>query len=838
MPDIHNNNIKHTGLTDNVVKELQEKYGKNIFHIHKQRRFYHIVLEILTEPMFVMLVLACTLYFVLGENSEGLMMLTAMVMVAGISFYQDIRSTVALDALKEFTEPKTIVVRNGKQIPVSSADLVPGDVIYLHEGNRVPADGLILESNDLSVNEAVITGESLPVNRNETAGNNLLFQGTSLVSGRCYAKLTATGSSTQFGKIGKLIQPYAPSKTHLQHQVNKFVKSLAIFGILSFVTIFLFKYFNTGLLAQSVLWGLTLAMAAIPEEIPVAFSSFMALGSYRMSRMGIITRQPQTIENLGSVDVICLDKTGTITENRMTIKNIFEYDGNKLIDAKEYAGNSSVLYYAQLASEVDPFDEMEKAVFRLQDQYVKTETRVTQQQLSEFPLEGKPPMMTHVYEGHEQRLIAGKGAPERIFNVCRLKKPEQERMMELVRLNASKGFRVIGIASAVYPQSGDLPSKQDDFDWKFEGLLSFYDPPRTNIKEVFQQFNEAGIEIKLLTGDYMETAEQIAFEVGMKNINKSLTGEEVMSMSPEKLNEAVVNTNLFARMFPEAKVKVIEILKAQKRTVAMTGDGVNDAPALQLADVGIAMGKGGSAMAVQTSDLVLTDDNISKVVEAISHGRRIFNNLKKAVRYIISIHIPLLLTVTIPLVLGWKYPDIFTPIHVIFLELIMGPTCSIFFEREPSEPHAMKRAPRARTASLFSKAEIIMSIVQGLMITAGTLWIYHYSVQSGFSIGQARNMVFTTLLISNLCLTFVMRSSVLPIYRTLRYKNNLAAWIVIVSIGFILIIHFVPMISKLFGMSTVPVKAIFVSMMIAFASVFWIEIWKTVNLYRSSHKTI
>ncbi len=821
---LHIENIK--GIDESNVLSLQKKFGKNIFYLEPSRRLIHILWDIVREPMFILLLIACALYFILGKPGEGIMMIVAMVFVAGISVYQEVRSTKALEALKHFTEPKVIVIRNGKEKTISTDELVPGDIIILSEGNKVPADAVILRDNDLTVNESIITGESLPVEKNETKGNNLLYQGTTINSGQCYAKVTATGNSTVLGKLGKSVSSYTTSKTLLQQQVGHFVKRLALFGFSAFVIILFINYLKSENVISSLLFALTLAMAAIPEEIPVAFSSFMALGAYHMARLGIISRQPQIIENLGAVSVICLDKTGTITENSMQVKMIYDYETDKLLDLEksEKIMDANVLRYGALASEAHPFDAMEKAIWEAHE---KTANNLLKslKLIYEYPLQGQPPMMTHVYQHENLKLVAAKGAAERILKICKLDDESEQKITAHIKLLAAKGYRVIGIASSVH-SDGPLPGEQDDFNWKFEGLISLYDPPKKNISKVFKQFYDAKITVKLITGDYPETAVNIAEQVGMFGYLKYLTGDEVIKMNEAELQEAVKRVNIFARTFPDAKLKVIEALKANGEIVAMTGDGVNDAPALKSAHIGIAMGEKGTEIARQASDLVLTNDNLEKMVEAIEQGRKIFSNLKKAVRYIISIHIPIIFTAALPLLLGWKYPNIFTPIHIIFLELIMGPTCSIFFEREPVEKDILQLPPRDRNEGLFRNDELLISIIQGLIISAGALTLYYIFMNKGNTLTETRTIVFTTLIISNIFLTFTNRSFTQTFTKTIRYKNNLALPVIIISILFLSVILLVPLVRKLFELSVISANTFFICLAAAFISVAWFEMYK------------
>jgi len=825
---VHSVQVKDIkGLTTTEVLLLQKKYGKNIFQSASGFRFLNIVKDIFFEPMFILLAVACSLYFILGEINEGIMMGAAIALVTAISLYQEVKSSKALQSLQQFTEPGVTVIRDGKEQVISTRELVPEDILLLEEGMKVPADAVILQANDLSINESIISGESLPVEKHETAGQNILYLGTTINSGKCVAKITATGNNTVLGKIGKAISVYSTSKTPLQIQVNKFVKKLALFGLAAFLVIFCINYFHYGVFVTSLLFALTLAMSAVPEEIPVAFSSFMALGAYKLSKLGIITRQAQIIENLGAVTVLCLDKTGTITENKMQVKAIYSYADDRLIDLSGTGIllQDDILLWATLASETNPFDPMEKAIVESYSKHGDTRGYESYKMIFEYPLEGRPPMMTHVYNNGISTIAAAKGAAERIVAVCKLDAETTKKILIHTRNLGAKGYRIIGVAGAT-PNKTELPGDQDDFKWEFKGLLALYDPPKENVGDALKKISAAGIEIKLLTGDYSETAINIAGQVGIVNHLRCVIGEEIMNMNEEELSIVVKTTTVFARMFPDAKVKVITALKKSGEIVAMTGDGVNDGPALKISDIGIAMGKKGTETARLAADLVLTDDNIEKIVTAIYEGRKIFSNLVKAIRYIISIHIPIILTASLPLILGWKYPNIFTPVHVIFLELIMGPTCSIFFEKEPVEENNMGTGTRKRAKGLFTTGELITSIVQGLIITAGVLTLYYIFMNNQRSIEETRTIVFTTLVIGNVFLTFADRSFTKTIYHTSRYKNVLAPFVIILSSALLVLLHFVPSVRNLFQLSPISAGEFWICFATAFASVVWFEVYK------------
>ena len=819
------------GLSTAEVSSQQKRYGKNIFTYESQHRIFRLLFDVFREPMFILLIVACVLYFVLGEVSEGVMMAITMVIVAAISIYQDVKSSNAIDALRQYAEPKVKVIRNGKGQVISSEELVPGDIIVLEEGMKVPADSTVIQSNDFTVNESVITGESVPVAKNKMEKFNVLYQGCTVESGKCLAKVEATGNMTMLGRIGKAVSGYSYPKTLLQAQVNRFVRRLALFGLIGFLVILFVNYYHYRAFATSLLFALTLAMSAIPEEIPVAFSSFMALGAYRMSKLGIISRQPQIIENLGSVTVLCLDKTGTITENKMLLKSIYDFESDSVIDIEDSnLPSDRLLLLAALASESNPFDSMEKAIGDAYQTHVINKTYNGYKMIYEYPLEGLPPMMTHVYRSvdHDAIVVAAKGAAERILRVCKLSPETIKKVMNQVHEFAINGYRVLGVSGAAHSQP-EFPAMQDDFSWNFIGLLALYDPPKKNARETLKKIANAGIKVKLLTGDFSETALNISRQVGIDTGATAVNGENVMTMNDEEVRHVVQHASVFTRMFPEAKLKVINALKANGEIVAMSGDGINDAPALKAADIGVAMGGKGTETARRASDLIITDDDLEKMAIAIREGRKTFNNLLKSIRYIISIHIPIILTASLPLLFGWTYPNIFTPIHVIFLELIMGPTCSIFFESEPAEKNLMLSPPRGRTQGLFTGEEIMIAIAQGLTITTGVLILYHVFMTQHNSIEETRTIVFTTLILSNVFLTFVSRSFTRTLYYTTAYRNNLAPWIIIISSIFLVLLQFVPPIRHLFQTTTLTLNEFLLCFAIAFVTVMWFEIYKWIR---------
>jgi Ca2+-transporting ATPase len=818
------NEIK--GLSTQQVLEARAKFGQNKV-VRKENNFWGILLGILKEPMVLLLFVAALLYFISGEIADAVFMTSAIVLVTGISLYQESRSHNALAALKTLTQPTCKVIRDGITIEIKREELVVGDSMIIEEGSSVPADGMILRSNDFSVNESILTGESLPVNKNKSEEFNKVFQGTTVTSGLAISEVTAIGDKTELGKIGLSLAAIKEEDTPLQKQIRNFVKKMAFAGIIIFMVVWAINFFNSHQIVNSLLKALTLAMSILPEEIPVAFTTFMALGAWRLMKLGIIVKQTKTVETLGSATVICTDKTGTITENRMSLASVFDLSTNTIsLPENFHQKENEIVAVAMWASEPIPFDPMEIALHNAYEQSGIKDERPRYRMIHEYPLGGIPPMMTHIFEDASgNRIIAAKGAPEAIMNVSELSGEEKSIVTNALKTLTEKGFRVLGVASANF--DGDhFPLHQQDFHFNLHGLVAFYDPPKKNIGEVFQSFYDAGIAVKIITGDNAATTSTIAKQVGFKGAEHTLSGKELQNMNEQELNERVMQTTIFTRMFPEAKLRILNALKANKQIVAMTGDGVNDGPALKAAHIGIAMGKKGTEIAKEVSSLILTDDDLAKMVQAIAMGRKIYTNLKKAIQYIISIHIPIILTVLMPLVLGWIYPSIFSPVHVIFLELIMGPTCSIIYENEPIEKNIMEQKPRPLTFTFFNWKELSTSIVQGLAITAGTLFIYQYAVRHSYGEEETRTMVFITLITANIFLTLVNRSFYYSIFTTLRYKNSLVTVITGATITLTTLLLYVPLFTNFFQFNRPPVSELLISTTIGFLSVIWFEIVK------------
>ena len=816
------------GLSSQQVIAARKAHGSNSFDHKKQNGFLNIVKSLVKEPMVILLLLASTIYFVNGSVGDGIFLAIAIVLISVISIYQDSRSRNALAQLKKLTEPVCKVIRNGQVVQVKSEDLVVGDRLMVEEGTFIAADGVIERSNDFSVNESILAGESLPVYKDHLQSDNYIYSGTTVSSGLAIATVMAIGNETKLGKIGKSLEQIKEEKTPLEVQIGNFVKKMVFAGVVVFAIVWTLNFYNSGNGLDSLMKALTIAMSILPEEIPVAFTTFMALGAWKLMKMGIVVKQMKTVETLGSATVICTDKTGTITENKMTLAKLYATGSQRIVSPEDELNleEKMLVRTAMWASEPIPFDPMEAALHYTYAEKFPLDERPHYKMRHEYPLGGKPPMMTHIFQNDiGDRIVAAKGAPEALLSVSDLDHDTKKRIEMAVEALAINGYRILGVGEAVFT-SDDFPQRQQDFNFQFKGLIAFYDPPKKNIRYVFDSFYAAGIDVKIVTGDNATTTCAIARQVGFRGAQDSISGDELMALTGTELKQRVANTAIFTRMFPEAKLKIINALKENKEIVAMTGDGVNDGPALKAAHIGIAMGKRGAEIAKQAASLVLADDNLEKMVLAVGMGRRIYANLKKAIQYIISIHIPIILTVFVPLALRWIYPNIFSPVHIIFLELIMGPTCSIIYENEPMEKNTMLQKPRPFTSTFFNWKELLTSIIQGIMIAAGTLFLYQYAVYFDFGENITRTMVFTGLIAANIFLTLINRSFYYSIITTLKYKNNLVLGIIALTIVICGLLIFNKSLSKFFEFQSLTLAQLGVSVGIGFLSVIWYELIK------------
>jgi Ca2+-transporting ATPase len=817
------------GLTDGEVIVSRGVHGTNALAASGAIGFWKALRAAITEPMLLLLLAAATIYFLLGQLGEAIFMVGAILLISAISFYQDHRSRRALQALQRFTHPKARAIRNNRVVELHSDDLVSGDLVVVQEGELVPADGRVVHANDFLVNQSILTGEAFPVSKEVSDDDHgRVYRGTQAVGGLAVARITAVGSATEIGRIGTSLATITGGRSPLERQMRRFVHQMAAVGAVFFLLVWGLNLYASGNWLDSLLKGLTLAMSILPEEIPVAFTSFMALGAWRMMRLGVLVKQANTVETLGAASVICMDKTGTITQNRMELAalQLPGEDAPRAPDRWDDDAARHLVATAMWASEPVPFDPMEIAIHTAYGTCSVIDRRPQFRMVHEYPLSGRPPMMTHAFaNAMGERIIAAKGAPEAILACSELDAGARGAVMAQVKHLAVHGHRILAVGETTLHDNA-WPSEQQLFTFRYLGLVAFQDPPKPDISRVFQHFGEAGIRTIIITGDDPDTAMAIARQVGFVINGDPVTGEHVQAMDDAALAITVQTRNLFTRMFPEAKLRVVLALKALGEVVAMTGDGVNDGPALKAAHIGIAMGRRGSELAKEAAALVLMDDDLGRMVDAVAQGRRIYGNLKKAIRYIITIHIPIILTVVLPLLFGWIYPNILTPLHVIFLELIMGPTCSIVFENEPLEPGSMSRGPRPRGRTFLTWVELRVSVLQGLVITAGTLLVYHWAVHRSLGEDHTRSLVFITLVMANITLTLVGRSFHHSMLRTLLYPNGLLHIALLATAGMLVLLVSVPFLRHFFELGVPRSQDLGLAVAAGALCVLWYELVK------------
>jgi len=829
-----------TGLTGKEAAESHARYGYNRLKEEKKNSFLVWLTELVKEPMLLLLIAVSVIYLIVGQYDEAIFMIVALIAVSGISFYQNFETYKALREIEKLNEPLSLVIRDSKPVRIPTHELTVGDLCVIEEGNLINADGKIVHSNDFSVNESSLTGETFSIYKSTESDDNKVYSGTTVMSGLAIFEITEIGANTKLNKIGQSISTIGLESSPLSKQIVNFVKSMAIIGLIVFLMVWAYSFYQTKSVVDSLLNGLTLAMSILPEEIPIAFTTFMALGAWKLMQKNIIVKRSSVIETLGSTTVICTDKTGTITENSMQLKELYLFENDKVYDENSFSSPelSELIEYAMWSSEPVPFDPMEKTIHSIYEKTHPIDWRKNFSMFHEYPLEGKPPMMTHLYQddsGH--RIIAAKGAPEAILLVSELTEEQRSNLRNRIREFGEKGYRVLGVAKTKF-DSDDFPAKQQDFKFELIGFTIFFDPPKKGIDKIFKTISDAGIEVKVITGDNSDTALAVALQAGITVHGKPVIGGDLEGLDEEELIQKSEETTLFARMFPETKLAVVNALKKKGEIVAMLGDGVNDAPALKSANIGVAMGIKGTEIAKSAADLVIVNDNLDRLVVGIAEGRRIYSNIKKAVQYIISIHIPIILTVSLPLFLGWIYPQIFTPIHVIFLELVMGPTCSIVYENEPMEKNTMLKKPRKITDTFLNWKELGISIAQGLVITVGILFIYQYSIRTGGDELTTRAMVFSTLIFANIFLSLVNRSFYYSVFESIKNRNILLFGINAIVLAALLLILFVPAISGFFKLNSLSAPQLGMTVVVSAVSVFWFELYKLNRRRKGRSKTL
>ncbi len=846
--DIH----QVVGLSEAEAARRLREEGHNELPSGGKRSLPAIALGVVREPMFLLLVACGTVYLLMGREHVGdaLMLLGAVIVVMGITIFQERRTERALEALRDMSSPRALVIRDGKQRRVAGREVARGDTIILSEGDRVPADAILVHAINLSVDESLLTGESVPVRKQAASrpaetgrpggdDSPWVFSGTLVTRGQGVAEVRATGLSSELGRIGKALETVEEERTLLQRETGRLVRNLTVVGLSLCAVVVVVYALTRGNTAhvwkQGFLAGLTMAIATLPEEFPVVLTIFLALGAWRISRSRVLTRRVPAIETLGAATVLCTDKTGTLTQNRMTIGKLCA--GGRSIDVRdpsipelpeEFHG---LLEFSILASKRDPFDPMERAITALGEKYLaRTEhLHAAWTLVHEYPLSAELLALSHVWQAPDgtDYVIAAKGAPEAVGDLCHLPAEEMAAISRRAMEMAGEGLRVLGVARGLFRKS-ELPDVQHDFDFEFLGLVGLEDPIRPAVPGAIRECYRAGVRVVMITGDYPLTARNIASRIGLRDAENVIAGSELDAMSDEEFARRIGEADIFARVVPEQKLRIVEALKAKGEIVAMTGDGVNDAPALKSAHIGIAMGGRGTDVAREASALVLLDDDFSSIVEAVKLGRRIFDNIRKAIAYIFAIHVPIAGLSLVPVFFS-DWPLILLPVHIVFLELIIDPACSLVFEAEEAEPNVMARKPRDPAEPLFSWKSIWLSVLQGVSVLAIVLGVFVLARWTGHGESACRAMTFTTLVVANLGLILTNRSWSRTIWAMLRRPNPAVWWVACGAVGFLGLVLCVPFLQKLFRFAPLGPMDLVICPLAGVVSIVWFEVLKVMS---------
>ncbi len=828
------------GLSEEDASKRLKEAGYNELPSQKKQGFFSIMFNILREPMLLLLLGSGLIYLFVGEINDALMLLFFVLVVVGITFYQERKTERALEALKNLSSPRALVIRDGKQKRIPGREVVPDDILIIREGDRVPADGVLVFCSNLLVDESLLTGESIAVRKSEWDGKTpyvqpggddlpFVYSGTLVIQGHGMARVTSTGIHTEMGKIGRALETISSEETLLKKETGLIVRNFAIGGLVLCIFVVVVYGLTRGDWLNGLLAGLSLSMALLPEEFSVVLLIFMSMGAWRMSKRHVLTRKMPAIETLGSATVLCVDKTGTLTMNRMILSSLFakgeyyEADKNGHLPLPEKF--HELLEFGYLASQKDPFDPVEKEIKNGTEKFLCDTEHIHKnwKLVREYPLSKNLLALSNVWESHDRRkhVIAAKGAPEAIAELCHMSGEKKKELLSQVQKMADKGQRLLGVAKSSF-QDETLPEKQHDFEFEFIGLFGFVDPVRVGIAEALAECYTAGIRVIMITGDYPGTAQHIARQIGLKDPESFITGTELAGMSQHELREKIRTINIFARVVPEQKLAIVNALKANGEVVAMTGDGVNDAPALKSAHIGIAMGERGTDVARESSAIVLLNDDFSSIVAAVRLGRRIFDNLKKAVSYIFSVHVPIAGIALFPILL--KLPLVLLPAHIAFLELIIDPACSTVFEAEPEEKNIMNRPPRNLKERLFGKESFYCGLLQGISVLAVVVVVFVLALYLGKDETDARTLTFATLVIANLTLIVANLSWSKSILKSFSPENKALRFVIVGALSTLVLVLYVPVLRNLFHFSVLHYNDILIVLVAGILSVAWFKL--------------
>lgn len=824
------------GLTTEEAKKIQEKLGKNQLEPEKKENFLNKTLHVIAEPMFLLLIIAAAIYFILGEPKNGAIMLIFVIGVIGIETIQEWKTDKTLKALKDLSAPQVTVLRDGYKKVINSSDLVPGDIMYISEGIKVPADGLILKASTLSIDESSLTGEAEAVwkisakNYNHKSTDywrkDYCYAGTLVTQGTGTILVDKIGSTTEYGKIGKNVISAPNNPALLQKQTRKLVGLCTIIAIALFTIVCFVTYFNipnhtfSSRIIESILSGVTLAMAMIPEEFPVILTVFLSMGAWRLAKKHSLIRKLSSVEALGAVSILCTDKTGTITMNKMTVKDIWSLTGN----------TKELIKIMGMGCKPDAYDPMEKSMVSFAKEHGITKDALFGGKLvKEYAFTDKLKMMGNVWEIGSNIIVAAKGSPEHILTICNLTASDKKIAKNKVLEMSKQGLRVIAVGQMLLNNISHVPNSLKDCNLEFCGLIGLVDPPRESIKKDIKICIKAGVRVVMITGDSGITASSIAKQLNIPNCNKIITGNEINKMSDEELRENVKKVNIFSRVVPEHKMRIVKAFKENGEIVAMSGDGVNDAPALKHSDIGIAMGKRGSEVSREAADLILLDDNFSTIVETIKDGRRIYDNIRKAFGYVFTIHIPIAFSALLAPMLKISPSNLLLlPIHVVLLELIIDPTCSIVLERQPAEEDIMERKPRNPKEGIITTKALFKSIMQGITIFGASFGTYfEFLNKNPNNAPLARAMGLTIIFLANILLVYVNSSnSDLAARSFIKLIKDKVMWFInLGTITGLIVILYTPL-NRFLKLAPLSLTQFTLAALTAFASVIWYELAK------------
>ncbi len=836
------------GLTSAEAAERLTADGPNELPTAKKRNLSQQAFDVIREPMLLLLLGAGAVNFLLSEPFDGAILMSFVVVVIGIEIYQEHKTENALAALRDLSSPRALVLRDGQRIRIPGRDVVRGDHVLLAEGDRVPADGVLVQCVNFSVDESTLTGESVPVRKVESDPEALsdamgrpggdatpwVFSGTLVVKGQGIAIVKEAGLGTELGRIGTALRTIEPERTPLQREVDRLVRTIALLGLGAAALVVVVYGLTRGHWLEGLLAGIGTAMAMLPEEFPVVLTIFLALGAWRLSQKRVLTRRTPVLETLGSATVICVDKTGTLTMNQMTVRQL-------IVNSETYAIGAGLLpeefhaiaEFAVLASPIDPFDPMDTAFKVLGTQYLaETEHLHADWQLvREYPLSERLLALSHVWRSPDgdRYVIAAKGAPEAIADLCHFDAEQLAALTAQVEEATANGQRVLGVARAYFRLDEGLPPEQHDFDFKYLGLAGLHDPVRPGVADAVSECRRAGVRTVMITGDYPGTALAIAREIGLDHAEGCITGPELETISDEELARRIRSVSVFARMVPEQKLQLIRALKANNEVVGMTGDGVNDAAALRAADIGIAMGARGTDVARESAAIVITDDDFSSIVGGVRQGRGIFDNLRKAMSYIIAVHVPIAGMSLIPVFVA-RWPLVLMPVQIAFLELIIDPACSVAFEAEPVDPKIMDLPPRGVGEPMFGRRVLTIAFAQGASVLAVVFAVYLWSILTGRPDELVRSVTFATLVIGNLALILVNRSWRLSIWRSFAERTNRTLyWILGVAGVLLVVLLTVPGIRNAFNFGPMSWREWLIALVAGFVGVSWFEVYKKLS---------